>query len=271
MTKKHLGAAVALASFMVAAACNGDPSPAGPQPAVVVLLDATRSTLDPETSVGETPSGETIRAKYLEELQEVLDECEVEACTLTLVGVSNSPSTAPTSETFDFADVREGSEAEDQFLIRADVTLEAERILGRNEGESFTEHAPGECTELIGAFNVAGDVLAGGGERPRRIVAFTDGFSSCEPDLVELVKSDAWTGGEDVIAGLEEDGRVPDLDDVTVWMIGFGQVRTGRDPLTEAEVGRIRQFWETFVSTTGGQFAPGGISPRLGTYPEAGS
>lgn len=238
--------AIMAAVLLLGSDCTGPDGDTAPF--VVVLLDSTASTRGDQ------------RDAYLADLGTIVASCAAEECTLVVIGVADSTGSAPPPRTFTFAPPdRYADQPDDWYALQALGAAEHAR------GILFAGDAPGDCTDLISAFDEAAKSLAAAtGEK--HIVALSDGRHSCMPDLVEMAKSD-WPGSAAVVGDLEDTGRVADLGGASVWIAGFGRLREGRpSPPTEVFV-NLEDFWQEFVSASNGVVAPGGIAADLNGYP----
>lgn len=222
-----LGILVAFA--VVAYACA---RPADTRPLLFINLDRTDSFAD-------------VAGDDLDEiLIELLEVCAAERCHVGadgLTGHSAGDSRVPVEATLELpGGATEGVDAD---------TIE--RQLAAATAEEITTALPFDgdipCSDVISGFEVALDAMSSfEGDGPRNIVMVTDGWSNCEPwNLAAASQTPDGPGA--LLDRLRSEGRIPDLEGVTVRFVGGGRTTVpdvDRPP-------RIKDFWQAYLEEAG--------------------
>ena len=253
------------AAGLALAACGASTQPtaqtwdAQPAPAsYVVVCDVTQSTRDS-------------RDEYVEGLRRVLDgvrpgdrvivmsaeDSSVQNSELwveeTLPRFEFSPSPAPETDNQLLLDAWQREQEQrykqglDAFSAAHDLAAWREETLARLEGRVLGRVAAG--TDLAGALYLAGQLLdSSSAPQDRCLVLFTDG-------LIQTAAAD-WRSGrvtagdvKELVKQTRSDGSLPDLQGVTVTLIG---ARAD----DEARLAALRGAWSDYVAACGGELDP---------------
>lgn len=104
----------------------------------------------------------------------------------------------------------------------------------------------GECSDVIGALRAAVNALATHPELDPSIVMFSDGMTNCESfDLREIDRSQ--TGIDAAVDDLDRSGAIPDMDGITLRIVGGGAMQSRVTPE------EIHAFWEAFLARAGAE------------------
>ena len=241
------------------------PETLDPGPTLVVLLDATTSTKESESS-SDTSSLSGPRDGYIADFErEILPWCGAELCDLRLVRVSSSRSRTA-SERVDFYPPVEEDDLESWLMESERLARDkAREFLSGQSGTDLQGDAAGNCTDLLSAFDIAAAMIGGSDRSASRLVAFTDGLSSCDPNLVDMARSNQWPGAASAVEML---GDIPDFHGARTWMPGFARGRE-EHPLSKSALDRLREFWTLYFETGRATVEPDAFSPRLDGFGES--
>ena len=120
------------------------------------------------------------------------------------------------------------------------------------------------CSDLLSAFEVPARVFKGHPEAEKVLVVFSDVVHTCGGlDF----GSAAFTAdrARALVDELREQGRLPDLGGVEVWISGLGS--TGQMPAEQALV--LESFWRSFLEGSGATYREERVGPTLLNWPSS--
>lgn len=195
--------------------------------------------------VDRTPSFEQVAGDDLQEqLVQLLGACAAVGCHVAadgLTGHSAGDSRVPVEATLELPGG--GSDGVDADAVERQLaTATATDIMS---ALPFDEDIA--CSDVISGFEVALNAMSSfEGDGPRSIVMFTDGWSNCAPwDLAAASRTP--DGPAALLDELRAQGQIPDLEGVTVRIVGGGRSTV---PDTQ-RTNRIQTFWQQYLEAAG--------------------
>lgn len=243
---RRLGMVLALAA--VATACgDGEAGPSGK--AVVVLFDLSGSTESPET-----------REAYCESFREILSTIGHGDALAAgwIVESSVSQPQLPVDTTFSEFDpettnplVKEAKRARADSLLRSARDVIHDKVCRRlNEQDGSVRR-----TDIITSLDLAADILKARPSDSDELVIMSDMIEDSERyqfDEMNLARSQR----QDILQSEMEQGRLPDLEDVRVCVVGAAGERTDR-------YYQVEEFWTAYFDSAGAELTTYG-GPYIG-------
>ena len=235
--RTRLAVAICLLTLTGCSAISSAASRKQAHPLVVVLLDVSRSTADPQ-----------IRARYLDAVTQVLDDVAAEHGTIVGDVIDENPlahASYPIDATFaacdPLTDNRLACDARAE-TTRREVLDTVKQILGNT--------APVAGTDIVDGLRLAERVFDSYPELTvRRLVICSD--------MVEHPGASSATS-----AGA---GPPPRLPGVEVYAVGAGVV--SHTTLQPRRILAIQRAWQTFFASTGAELSPARYGPTLVRFP----
>ena len=221
-------------------------------PLSVVLFDVSQSTRDP-----------SVRARYLSAFERVLDYVVAERGTLVVDVIDDNPlahSSFPIDATFTACDPLTDNPLECDARtsrLRDDVAAEAKRILSTVSVAAGTDIHDGLllAARVFDAYREAG---------ARSLVLLSDMVErSPRLNVARASSGDGLIGS--TLDGFASDGLLPDLEGVSVYVVGAGVVSDAEMPADRSLA--IESFWRAYFARAGADLPTDRYGAALVRFP----
>jgi len=146
--------------------------------------------------------------------------------------------------------------------IRHEQAMKETRAALKAGLPALLEGEPSKCTDLFGAFQLAGKVFQNAPtEARKRLVVVSDMVETCGSNFKQRSLDSASTSA--LIDAQRNAGRLPDLQDVHVWVAGA----TTTEKLSSERVQAIERFWLRYFEAAGADLTPARYGPTLLGWP----
>jgi len=218
----------------------------------VALIDASSSTNKPD-----------VRTVYEDTMQTIVSTAGGGDVLVAYPITSNSQASSYADVTVQFPTYNGLTENEDQYHdAQTDAANQAQD--GIEKIITFKDGSDG--TDLLFAFTKASDVFNGElyrSAKEKDLVVLTDGFQQTHQlDMMKVLLTPDRI--QEIIRGLKDDGYLPNLQGVKVWMVGCGA-----DPHHEVgpeKLDQVRRFWLAYFKACGANLAPERYGTTLENY-----
>ena len=240
-----------MALTLAASGCST--APARRPPIKVVLVDASVSTL----------SG-PVRSDYEDAGREVVASCSGGGALLVYPVTSNTQASSYAARMVAFPAYDPIDENEDQF--NSDLG-KSQRVAADDMRKVLNFKDDSQGTDLLWACQKAADYFNGEQYRDAQekdLFILTDGLQqSPHLDVTSVNLTPARIKG--IVGELKADGDLPDLHNVTVWMVG-----PGADPYHQTspeKLAQVRRFWLAYFAACGARLSPDRYGTTLQNFP----
>jgi hypothetical protein len=235
--RTRLAVAVCLLALTGCSAISSAASRKQAHPLVVILLDVSRSTADPQ-----------IRARYLDAVTQVLDDVAAEHGTIVGDVIDENPlahASYPIDATFATCDPL----TDNALTCDARSRTTRQQVLDTAKSILATT-APVAGTDIVDGLRLAERVFASYPELTvRRLVICSDMVQ--HPEAPSATSTGA--------------GPRPRLPGVEVYAVGAGVV--SHTTLRPRRILAIQRGWQTFLASTGAELSPARYGPTLVRFP----
>lgn len=209
---------------------------------LVVLFDTSGST-------------QGVRGRYLDDFKEALSIYKDDPNKILIYGdviTENTLATAsyPIKQTVE----------EDKGWLGNPLKRESSKKLVVTQVKKALEQVSAK-SDIMTGFQLAEKIFAGHrNARDKRLIIFSDMIEQSSRYQFDVDKLDS-NSINDIIAREKEDNRLPELNGVKIWVVGFAAAKKGG--LSSGKVQQIQDFWMCYEKATGAEADASRCAARL--------